>query len=151
MKRNINSLTFPFVLFVNIHGFTVFKLKQTTKQIMGACGGGTYSEDTKNDINAFIAKGPVVVFSASYCPYSKKAKEILKPYKPEILEVDHVDGGKHLDEYKMYLAEITGAGTWPRVFIGGKCIGGCDDTQKLLDNGELEKLINQAKHNSVAS
>ena len=34
-----------------------------------------------------------------------------------------------------------GKRTVPQVFIGGKHIGGCDDTHALDENGELDKLI----------
>lgn len=35
------------------------------------------------------------------------------------------------------LADITDADTVPRVFIGGECIGGGDDTEALEKKGEL--------------
>jgi glutaredoxin 3 len=38
---------------------------------------------------------------------------------------------------------MTGADTVPRVFIGGECIGGGDDTEKLEKKGELEKKLKQ--------
>ncbi|CAF5045759.1 unnamed protein product, partial [Rotaria sp. Silwood1] len=29
------------------------------------------------------------------------------------------------------------------IFINGKCIGGCDDTEKLYENGDLEKRLRE--------
>jgi glutaredoxin len=36
------------------------------------------------------------------------------------------------DGIQKYLGQITGASTVPRVFIGGKCIGGCDSKFDFL-------------------
>ena len=107
-----------------------------------------YSDRTKEDIDTAIASCPLVLFSASYCPYCKRVKSILKPYEPyTIVEVDQIGDNKTMPEYKAYLSEITGVSkiTWPRVFIGGICIGGCDDTEGLQKNGQLHQLIKDAK------
>ena len=116
---------------------------------MGLSGSTpSYSEKVQKDIDSAIASGPLVLFSASYCPYCRRVKEILKPYSPyTIIEVDEIGGNSTMSEYKAYLSVVTGASriTWPRVFIGAQCIGGCDDTTKLKNNGQLDKLINDAK------
>lgn len=39
------------------------------------------------------------------------------------------------------LGEITGARSVPRVFVGGKFIGGGDDTVSKAANGELAQLL----------
>lgn len=110
----------------------------------------TYSDKTKKDIDAAIAE-PLAVFSASYCPYCRRTKGMLKDYEPyKIIEVDQIGNGQLMPEYKAYLSEVTGASriTWPRVFIGGKLVGGCDDTTALQKNGQLQKLITQARNPS---
>lgn len=40
-----------------------------------------------------------------------------------------------------YLKEKTGARSVPRIFIGGKSIGGNDDSERLEKSGELQKLM----------
>ena len=40
-----------------------------------------------------------------------------------------------------YLGQLTGASTVPRVFVGGACIGGGDDTAAKQRSGELAKLL----------
>jgi glutaredoxin 3 len=47
------------------------------------------------------------------------------------------------DKYVDILAEMTGEDTVPRVFIGGECIGGGDDTEKLEKQGELENKLRE--------
>ena len=55
-----------------------------------------------------------------------------------MIEIDNIPDG---DDYVKVLAKMTGANTVPRVFIGGECIGGGDDTEELEENGELEKKL----------
>jgi glutaredoxin 3 len=43
-----------------------------------------------------------------------------------------------------YLQEITGGRSVPRVFVGGKFIGGGDDTARLKRSGELQVILQQA-------
>ena len=44
-----------------------------------------------------------------------------------------------------YLLSLTGARSVPRVFIGGKCIGGGSETRALNESGQLKKLLEKAK------
>lgn len=59
-------------------------------------------------------------------------------------EVIELDGRADADEIQSVLGELTGARTVPRVFIGGKCIGGGSDTQQLDKEGTLEKMLKNA-------
>lgn len=38
-----------------------------------------------------------------------------------------------------------GATSLPKIFIGGKCIGGCSELATLVESGELEGLMKQSK------
>ncbi|OQR77317.1 glutaredoxin-like [Tropilaelaps mercedesae] len=84
-----------------------------------------------------IAASPVVVFSKTRCPYCTLAKEA----KYEVIELD---GRDDADEIQGVLGELTGARTVPRVFVGGKCIGGGSDTQQLDKDGTLEAMLKSA-------
>lgn len=80
------------------------------------------------------------VFSGPYCV---KAKRILGKYKIndyKLVELDEMDDG---NEYQTILGKMTGARTVPRVFIGGKCIGGGDDTERLEKKGELQSQLKE--------
>jgi glutaredoxin-related protein len=35
----------------------------------------------------------------------------------------------------------TGWPTMPMVFVRGQLVGGCDDLQRLIDSGELSRLL----------
>ncbi|GMH42741.1 hypothetical protein BSKO_10660 [Bryopsis sp. KO-2023] len=96
----------------------------------------------RNFIDTAIAENPVMVFSKSWCPSCAKAKRALRalldPSKFTVLEIeDRPDCGELQNE----LASITGARTVPRVFIGGQCIGGGDETAQMLASGELKKAL----------
>ena len=47
------------------------------------------------------------------------------------------------DAIQDYLKKITGARSVPRVFIGGKCIGGGSETRSLQDQGKLVPLLKE--------
>jgi len=94
-------------------------------------------------VEKLIADNLVMVFSKSYCPYCAKAKNILsqfslKSYK--VVELDQREDGGAIQDH---LQKLTGARSVPRVFIGGKCIGGGDDTAAKHSSGELEKMLKE--------
>lgn len=75
----------------------------------------------------------VIIFSKSYCPHSKRAKNILlEKYiidpAPFVVELDQHELGQGLQGR---LAELTGRRTVPNVLINGVSIGGGDDVAEL--------------------
>ncbi|KAH8200029.1 hypothetical protein TruAng_005805 [Truncatella angustata] len=80
-----------------------------------------------------------IIFSKTYCPYSKKAKKLLlEKYSidpaPFVVELDEHPLGKEL---QAKLKETTGRGTVPNIMINGKTIGGSDDIAELDSRGTL--------------
>ena len=59
------------------------------------------------------------------------------------MEIIEIEKRPDCSEIQSYLREITGASSVPRVFIGGKCIGGGDDTEALDRTGQLRPLLEQ--------
>ncbi|MCP9257017.1 Glutaredoxin type 1 [Dirofilaria immitis] len=104
------------------------------------------SADSHALVTQLTSSTPVVVFSKIYCPYCMRAKHILSkfPIRSDLYKVIELtkrnDGSKIQDA----LLEITGARSVPRVFIGGKCIGGCDDTVAAYKDGRLERMLKEA-------
>jgi len=88
---------------------------------------------------------PVIVFSKTYCPYSKKAKELLASYDisppAKIVEVDLREDNESL---KIILQRLTNHGTFPNIFIAGRSIGGSDDLQRLHESNDLVSLLTDA-------
>ena len=71
----------------------------------------------------------VVVWSKSYCPFCTKAKKALECFLTKaqytVVELDERSDG---DAIQDALLQLTGGRSVPRVFVGGKFIGGGDDT-----------------------
>lgn len=90
---------------------------------------------------------PMVVFSKTYCPYSKKLKQLLKDNyeitpEPRIVELDKHENGEDLQSY---LYEVTDRRTVPNLLVGStnKSRGGYDDIVKLHNEGRLLELLNE--------
>lgn len=102
--------------------------------------------DIKVLVDTKIAGKKVMVFSKSYCPYCKKAKQVLSKHVGQDLaaedyEVMEIENHPNCDAIQDYLQKLTGARSVPRVFINGKCIGGGDDTQALDQKGQLSIML----------
>ncbi|KAI1764250.1 glutaredoxin [Hypoxylon sp. FL1150] len=92
-------------------------------------------EDREIDatLNTILKKAPVVIFSKTYCPYSKRAKGLLlDKYSidpaPYVVELDEHPLGKQL---QARLGVTTGRKTVPNIMINGKSVGGSDDIAEL--------------------
>ena len=81
----------------------------------------------------------VKIYTTSYCPYCKRAKQLLdsKDVKYEEIDVEH--------DQKLFeeLQKKTHMMTVPQIFINGKLIGGCDDLHALESKGELDRLLSE--------
>eukprot|EP00898_Chlorokybus_atmophyticus_P005044 jgi/Chlat1/5540/Chrsp369S00842 len=86
---------------------------------------------------------PVQLFTKTYCPYSKRVKQLFTelrvPYHH--LDLDLLDNE---DLWQDALLDLTGKRTVPSVWIGGKCVGGCDDTLRLYKSSALTQLLEDA-------
>jgi glutaredoxin-like protein len=71
---------------------------------------------------------PIVIFAKPGCPHCARAKALLESHGRAY---DEITLGKNVTSST--LRGVTGAGTWPQVFIGGKLIGSADDVQKYFD------------------
>ncbi|KAL1923505.1 uncharacterized protein VTP21DRAFT_8485 [Calcarisporiella thermophila] len=97
------------------------------------------------EIKEIISTHPVVVFSKTYCPYSLRAKGILRGYSLTtpfyVVEADERDDTY---EIKQALTALTGRSTFPNVFINGQSVGGSDELQALHSKEELRTLLLKA-------
>lgn len=79
----------------------------------------------------------VVIYTASYCPHCRRAKDLLKAKKIAFEEIDVTDDEAKRDE----IQARTGWMTVPVILIDGKLIGGADDLCGLEKRGELDRLL----------
>jgi len=85
----------------------------------------------------------VVVYSKTWCPYCGQVKGLFQQLGVEIKAVELDQLVEEMDVQDA-LYEMTGQRTVPNVFIGGKHIGGCDDTVALHRSGGLLQLLKEA-------
>jgi len=91
-----------------------------------------------------IDKHCIMIFSKTWCPYCKSAKQAFDELKKQY-EVYELDKNAKSDEIQDVLHELTGARSVPRVFVNGKCIGGGTETNNMLKSGELQKLVENCR------
>ncbi|CEJ59112.1 Putative 60S ribosomal protein [Penicillium brasilianum] len=101
--------------------------------------------DAKSELNSILKRAPVIIFSKSYCPHSKRAKNILLGHyditpAPFVVELDQHPIGPALQQL---LRENTGRGTVPNVLVNGKSIGGGDDVAALDQSDELASKLRE--------
>ncbi|KAI6183770.1 Glutaredoxin 2 [Aphelenchoides bicaudatus] len=105
--------------------------------------------DALQFVNDQIAAKPVVIFSKSWCPYSRKAKQILigtyriDPQYYKVIELDEIDE-KNASLIQDVLQRLTGGRSVPRVFIQGKFVGGGDDTEKYHRENQISPMLKAA-------
>ncbi|KAK6742189.1 hypothetical protein RB195_009824 [Necator americanus] len=99
-------------------------------------------------IDQFISSKPIVVFSKTWCPFSRKAKAALATFRLSSRHFEYIELDERTDlpgdAIQDELERRYGSRSVPKVFIAGKFIGGVDDTVRLLHNGELEVMVNAA-------
>lgn len=82
----------------------------------------------------------VAIYTKSYCPYCRSAKELLKSKGQTFTEIDvEHDEAKRQEMIK----KSGGRMTVPQIFINGKHIGGCDDLHALDAAGKLDPLLKE--------
>lgn len=112
--------------------------------------GGDATDQVQKLVCDAIAEYPVVIFSKTYCPFCTKAKSyIAKEGKgipgfraPKVFELDNM--GQQGRAIQAHLAQTTGRGTVPNVFIGGTPVGGGDEMQHFSNTGVLKQMLSQA-------
>lgn len=141
-----------------------------SKQKEGGASAGDYHKQTDTKADEFdpaqefqniMRLSPVVIFSKTYCGYSKALKNLFKAeYEivptPTIVELDKHENGRALQDY---LGEKSGRKTVPNLFINGISRGGSDEMKKLHSEGQLlsslsswgEKNIKVSKINAPSN
>ncbi|CAD5215969.1 unnamed protein product [Bursaphelenchus xylophilus] len=121
--------------------------KEKLERLNKEDGDGNVLFDALNFVNEQVGSKKVVIFSKSWCPYSRKAKQVLlgvyrvdqKDYK--VIELDEMETGDLIQDA---LQRVTGGRSVPRVFVNGQFIGGGDDTERLHKENKMAGLLKDA-------
>ncbi|KAI8144205.1 hypothetical protein BJV82DRAFT_513575 [Fennellomyces sp. T-0311] len=94
----------------------------------------------KTWIQHTLRKHRVVLYSKTYCPYCRRAKQILDRYCDDyfVVEVDQRQDGPQM---KQALMELSGRRTFPNLFVDGQSLGGSDDLVHLERLGKLSEIL----------
>ena len=96
--------------------------------------------DILREVQAAIAAHPVVVVGMAQNPMPKKARKALDAAG---IAHHYLEYGSYFNNWRRRnaLKMWTGWPTLPMVFVKGVLIGGANDTVRLIDSGELKKLL----------
>lgn len=120
--------------------------KSVLSQENGVPEGVDVSSEEYMYIQKRIKENPVMVFSKTSCQYSKMAKNCLSEAGVEY-QLEEIEIMKNCDKIQDMFLKLTGARTVPRVYIGGKCVGGGTDVFTLHNQGKLKQLAQEAGAN----
>jgi len=100
-------------------------------------------------VEKLIAGNAVVMFSKAWCPFCAKAKAALEEAGASFELLEFEDASKtplvaDVAAYQDYLKDKVGTRSVPKVFAGGKFIGGGDDVVALQQKGELSGICKSA-------
>lgn len=98
-------------------------------------------------IQAEVEGHPVVLFMKGtpawpMCGFSARAVQALLAAGAEDLHTVNV---LEEPEIRANLPRYSNWPTFPQLFLHGELIGGCDITLELLESGELQRMVNEAR------
>ncbi|MEO7850998.1 MAG: glutaredoxin domain-containing protein [Rubrivivax sp.] len=100
----------------------------------------TLHADTLGEVQAALQQHAVVVVGMAQNPFPRKARKLLDavgvPYH-------YIGYGSYFSDWRRRnaLKMWTGWPTLPLVFVKGQLVGGAADLAKLIDSGELRRLL----------
>ena len=92
------------------------------------------------EVQAAVAKHDIVIVGMAINPAPRKARKLLDaagvPYK-------YLEYGSYFRDWRRRTAlkMWTGWQTFPMIFVKGTFIGGASDMAKLMESGELQRLL----------
>ena len=98
--------------------------------------------DIVHNVQAAAGSNPVLVVGMRQNPFVRKARRLLDgagvPYQ-------YLEYGSYLSLWRKRnaLKMWTGWPTFPMVFVKGSLVGGASDLGKLIDSGELKRLLGE--------
>jgi len=101
--------------------------------------------DVMEEIKNTVESNPIVLFMKGspdfpQCGFSMKTVQALKECDVEFSFVDILAQ----PEMRANLPQYSNWPTFPQVFVNGELVGGCDIVMELFENGELQKMTQEA-------
>ena len=106
------------------------------------------SNNQKNEkipdvLGKYLKPKKVVIFALSYCPYCLKASQLLNNLniKPEVINVDRAPILKNDKDFRNILDKHSNISTFPKIYVGTKCLGGYTDLYDLFTQNRLFEIL----------
>jgi glutaredoxin-related protein len=98
--------------------------------------------DIVHNVQAAAASNPVLLVGMRGNPYCRRARRELGDSG---FAFKYLEYGSYLSQWRQRnaLKMWTGWPTLPMVFVRGALVGGADDLKKLIDSGELKRLLGE--------
>ncbi len=98
--------------------------------------------DTVHNVQAAASSNPVLVVGMAQNPYCRRARKVLDAAS---VPYHYLEYGSYLSDWRRRnsLKMWTGWPTFPMVFVKGSLIGGHADLQRLIESGELKRLLGE--------
>jgi monothiol glutaredoxin len=100
----------------------------------------SYQSTIVREVQAAVGAHDVVVVGMALNPFPKKARKLLdaaqQPYT-------YLSYGSYVSQWyqRSALKMWSGWPTFPMVFVKGTLVGGANDLKRLIDSGELKKML----------
>jgi len=96
--------------------------------------------ETVHEVQQAVARHPVVVVGMRQNPFCRKARKRLGAAG---VPFEYLEYGSYLGEWRRRnaLKMWTGWPTMPMVFVKGVLVGGAEDLGRLIDSGELARML----------
>jgi|SRR5687768_15422246 monothiol glutaredoxin len=100
----------------------------------------SHHADIVREVQAAVSANAVVVVGMRQNPMPKKARRLLDAAG---IAYKYLEYGSYLSEWRRRnaLKMWSGWPTFPMVFVKGVLVGGASDLAKLIESGELAKLL----------
>ena len=100
----------------------------------------SHHADIVQEVEAAVAANDVVVVGMRQNPMPRRARKALDA---QGIRYKYLEYGSYLNTWQRRnaLKMWTGWPTFPMIFVKGVLIGGATDLEKLIGNGELERLL----------
>lgn len=136
------------------HPAPLWLVNNPVKKWLATRSAGNYDQAaTRTTLEKLVADDDVVIFSATYCPFSLAAKRTLAGQGVDFQAYEwntRPDGAALVAE----LGVLTGRTSIPHIFIGGKSIGGFNDgtpgLRPLINSGQFDETVLQSKTRRAA-
>jgi len=98
--------------------------------------------DIVHNVQSAAASNPVLVVGMMGNPHCRRVRRMLDDAG---IAFKYLGYGSYLGQWRQRgaLKMWTGWPTLPMVFVRGALVGGADDVKKLIDSGELKRLLGE--------